>query len=397
MPWAGNGTIFKMTPAGALTKLVSFGITNGAKPYAGLVQTPDGNLYGTTSEGGTNNQGTIFRVTTNGVLTLLCSFNGTNGAKPTAKLLLASDGYLYGTTFTNLTGRGTVFRISTNGTLTTLAVFNNTNGAAPFGELIQGMDGVLYGTTIYGGTNGNWGTVFKLTTNGTLTTLFSFSGTNGSHPYGGLVQDTNGILYGSATYGGLGFDGSDQGGNGTIFKISTNGTFQLLYLFSGGNDGLNPWPTLLRANDGNFYGATTLGGLDGFGTVFQIRTDGAFTSLYSFAYDENGISPYGQLLPGPYDSFYGTTSGAGIGYGTVFHLSPSSTLQISKPSGAPVTLNWDALPGLSYQVQYATNLSQGGWFNLGGPIIATNGTMTTTDSTALNASRHYRIVLSLFP
>jgi uncharacterized repeat protein (TIGR03803 family) len=170
-----------------------FNFTNGAEPVAALMLGNDGNFYGTTQQGGITNStytygmGTVFQMTTNGTLTTLVSFNSTNGATPYAALTLGNDGNFYGTTFwggiTNSTysrGMGTVFKMTTNGTLTTLVSFNGTNGGFPEAALTLGSDGNFYGTTYEGGTNdvsdGGMGTVFKMTTNGTLTTLLSFNG-----------------------------------------------------------------------------------------------------------------------------------------------------------------------------------------------------------------------------
>src|ERR1017187_8856262 len=184
----GYGTVFKMTTNGTLTTLVSFNFTNGAEPITALTLGNDGNFYGMTEGGGGSNKGTIFQVTTNGTLATLVSFNGTNGANPyVGGLTLGSDGIFYGTTWEG--GKyldGTFFQVTTNGTLATLVSFNSTNGAEPNG-LTLGTDGNFYGTTTRGGnTNSSYaygmGTVFRVTTNGTLTTLVSFNFTNGAEP-----------------------------------------------------------------------------------------------------------------------------------------------------------------------------------------------------------------------
>ncbi len=151
-----------------ITTLVSFTGTNGAVPEAALTLGNDGNFYGTTSRGGSNNDGTVFTMPTNGTLTTLISFNGTNGSYPGAALMLGNDGNFYGTTTSGGScDDGTVFMVTTNGTLTTLISFNGANGWHPAGALTLGSDGFLYGTTQWGGnTNLNggsgFGTVFRL-------------------------------------------------------------------------------------------------------------------------------------------------------------------------------------------------------------------------------------------
>jgi uncharacterized repeat protein (TIGR03803 family) len=206
----GLGAVFKVTTNGTLSIVFSFDNTHGANPQAGLIQGTDGNLYGTTQNGGTNGTqfagfGTAFKVTTNGALTSLCSFtDGTVGGNPpggfpVSGLVQGSDGNFYGTRSGG--GAGTVFMVTSNGVFTTLASFANTNGAGPSGELVQGSDGNFYGTTVGGGDYG-YGTVFRMTANGTLTTLASFTSTNGSNPYGALVQGNDGCFYGATFSGG---------------------------------------------------------------------------------------------------------------------------------------------------------------------------------------------------
>jgi uncharacterized repeat protein (TIGR03803 family) len=393
------GTVFKITTTGALSNLVFFNGTNGARPFAGLALGFDNNFYGTTWQGGSSNLGTVFRITTNGALTTLISFSGTNGSKPAARLLATADGNFYGTTFEGgVSNFGTVYRITSNGVLTTLASFTGTNGANPYGKLIQGADGFLYGTTVNGGI-GNWGTIFKTTTNGALTVLYPFDGLNGASPYGGLLQESSGILYGSATYGGGGFDGTVQSGNGTVFQLTTNGAFQLLHAFNAiGSDGANPQASLVKGSDSNLYGTTILGGTNGYGTVFQITTNGTFTSLVSFNFDDFGAQPYCTLATGAYGALFGTTYGAGAnGKGTVFRLDPVQPKVQTSKSLNTLTLSWDALPGQIYQVQYKTNLNQASWLNLGAPVTATNTATSVSDSTAQNTNRYYRVVMPLVP
>jgi uncharacterized repeat protein (TIGR03803 family) len=267
----GYGTTFRMTSTSAVTFLYSFddGV-DGANPYAGLMQGSDGNFYGTAYEGGSNSAGSVFKMTTSGAVASLYGFTGGNdGGYPYAGVIQGRDGNFYGTTIADgASGFGTVFCLTTNGTLTTLVSFNEANGGLPQAGVIQGLDGNLYGATSEGGSNG-YGTVFCVTTNGTLTTLFSFDSTNGSNPVAALVQGTDGNLYGTTSSGGA-------GGQGTAFRITTNGTLTTLLWFDGLN-GADPEAALVQASDGNFYGTTAQGGTGfnpsaggGNGTIFRL-------------------------------------------------------------------------------------------------------------------------------
>jgi uncharacterized repeat protein (TIGR03803 family) len=268
------GTVFQATTNGALTTLVTFAFanTNGAYPIAGLVQGQDGSFYGTTAIGGTNGYGTIFKLATNDTYTLLVSFGNTNGASPYAGLVQASDGSLYGTTYQGGTngGYGTIFKLTTNGNFTSLYSFTGTNdGANPYAGLLQGSDGNFYGTTFFGGTNG-YGTVFRYATNGTFTTLVSFGNTNGAYPQAAVIQASDGNFYGTTSAGGTYTNGAGLG-YGTVFEMTTNGTLTTLISFNGTN-GASPQAGLVQSTDGNFYGTTANGGTNGYGTVFRLSS-----------------------------------------------------------------------------------------------------------------------------
>ena len=262
------GIIFQITTNGVLSTLQTFSFAGGGFPIGGLVQDQGGNLYGTTAVGGTNSGGTVFRLATNGIIQTLDFFNisGNGGNSPYAGLLRGSNANYYGTTYQGGTnGYGTIYEINTNGALTTLVSFGNTNGANPYAGLISDLNGNLYGTTYQGGANG-YGTVFELHTNGTLTTLVSFGNTNGATPQAGLFLGMDGNLYGTTSAGG---DLSSQpAGHGTVFKLSTNGTLTSLILFNGTN-GDSPQGSLIQDAQGNFYSTTAGGGTNGFGTVFR--------------------------------------------------------------------------------------------------------------------------------
>jgi uncharacterized repeat protein (TIGR03803 family) len=247
---SGGGTVFRIhfedTPSGTsgtLTTLYSFcsksGCTDGSTPTAGLVQAPDGNFYGTTTKGGVYGGGTVFKVTPGGALTRLysfCSQSGCPDGEMSNGLALATDGNLYGTTtqggvasllIHGFSGGGTVFRITPSGTLTTLYSFCSqsgcTDGCTPWAALVQATDGNLYGTASSCGNYKNYpdwggGTAFRITPSGTLTTLYSFCSqsacTDGLDPQGTLIQATDGNLYGTTTQGGANVFG------GTVFSLS---------------------------------------------------------------------------------------------------------------------------------------------------------------------------------
>ncbi len=338
------GTVFRITREGALTTLYSFcaqpGCLDGSFPIAGLVQGSDGNFYGTTELGGTGSwaaYGTVFKISREGALTTLYSFcsqrNCVDGLMPVSPLLQGTDGNFYGTTVGGGAGNcpdmgcGTVFKITSSGALTTLYGFHGADGTEPDGGLVQGRDGNFYGTTHWGGSSAHpWGTVFKISPAGALTTLYSFCSqpncTDGDQPLAGLVQASDGNFYGTTAHGGA------SGDHGTVFKITPAGELTSLYSFCSQpncRDGDLPVAGLVQASDGNFYGTTYSGGSNsncsnGCGTVFKITPAGALTTLHSFN-STDGANPYGGLVQAPNGFFYGTTSAGGsYGSGTVFRL-----------------------------------------------------------------------------
>jgi|HubBroStandDraft_6_1064221.scaffolds.fasta_scaffold68231_2 uncharacterized repeat protein (TIGR03803 family) len=355
----GCGTVFRVTPAGALKTIYGFcsqtNCTDGANPYAGLVLGDDGNLYGTTYAGGANPNdcvgesfgcGTIFKITPEGALTTLYSFcvaypSCTDGDLPYAGLTQGSDGSFYGTTgFGGANGAGTIFKVTSLGKLTTLYSFcartNCSDGSFPQAALVQATDGDFYGTNVEGGNAANCfggcGTVFKITARGNLTTLYTFCGRpecpDGFEPQG-LVEGADRNFYG-VTIDGAAVD------NGTAFKITPSGELTTLHSFCSQTncaDGAFPYVGLIQATDGNFYGMTGEGGnlmpcggtSDGCGTVFEISPQGSLTTLHVFDFTE-GFDPQDGLLQATNGSLYGAVWGGGSnncglpGCGTVFGL-----------------------------------------------------------------------------
>ena len=247
-----------------------FNYTNGASPEAGLIVDGLGNLYGTTNGGGANYQGTVFKIAAGtNVLSTLVTFNETNGSYPAAGLIADASGNLYGTsTQGGANNDGTVFKIAT-GThiLSTLVTFNGTDGSGPQAALIADASGNLYGTTGYGGAS-NDGTVFKIAA-GThvLSTIATFDGTEGQYPSAGVIADAAGNLFGTAFYGG-------SGGEGTVFEVAAGtSTISALTTFDG-TTGAFPMAGLLADASGDLYGTAFEGGADTFGTVFELTGSG---------------------------------------------------------------------------------------------------------------------------
>lgn len=379
----GYGAVFRVTTGDVLIPLYSF--TNGydgANPYAGLVQADDGNLYGTTENGGTNGYGVVFRITTNGALTPLYSFTGgRDGANPRGGLIQAGDGNLYGTTENGGTNfDGTVFRITINGALTSLYSFTDGHdGAFPEAALVQANDGNLYGTTYEGGTNGH-GAVFRITTNGALTPLYSFTGGHdGAAPAAALVQANNGNLYGTTEEGGTNNDGS-------IFQITTNGVLTPLYSFTDGHDGAYPEAALVQANDGNLYGTAYEGGANGYGSVFRVTTNGILTPLYSFTDGPDGADPLAGLALSGGGNLDGTAPGGGTSdYGTVFELTLFPPALSIQSDGHQSVLSWPVWAN-NYVLQSTTNLASPNWATVSNAI---SGMATVTNSLP---AQYFRLV-----
>ena len=328
----GYGTVFRLKPDGTLTTLVNFDLATGRNPQAALVQGIDGNFYGTTLNGGTHDSGTVFKMTADGTLTTLVNFTWTNGRYPVSSLVQGGDGGFYGTTKEGGSGGGTVFRVTADGGFTTLVNFTHTNGASPESALTLGIDGNFYGTTARGG-NSNFGTLFRMSPSGTLTTLVHFDGANGARPVAALVQGDDGNFYGTTSAGGsFGFDDVVLNKYGTVFRMTPGGSLTTLVNFTHTN-GSYPASPLVKIEDGNFYGTTNKGGShmgpfgNTYGTVYKMTPGGTLTTLVNFDL-ANGGFPAAPLLDGGDGSYYGTsiTGGSSREYGTVFKMASSGSI-----------------------------------------------------------------------
>lgn len=382
--------------AQTFTVLADLDQSEGSFPdFARLVQGVDGNLYGTTQEGGAYNSGTVFRITLDGTLTKIydfCSQENCGDGNTPSSIILGTDGNFYGTTVGYTLGPcgancGTVFKITPSGELTTLYTFSGgIDGYMPYGGVVQATDGNFYGTTEFS-QNGNetfYGTVFRVTPQGRLTTLYTFGTFGdqgqqslGQQPLGGLIQAADGRLYGTTFVGGSNPDLCGYWrGCGTIYRTTLAGTLETVHNFQY-TDGANPEAGLIQGVDGNLYGTTLQGGLgpcdSGCGTAFSITTLGALTTLHFFQgsynyydgcttarYCLDGDNPYAPLTQGTDGSFYGTAAwGGAFGKGMIFEIMSTGSL---------VTLH-------SFRLDETE-----GFFIQSGILQATNGTFYGTAS-----------------
>jgi uncharacterized repeat protein (TIGR03803 family) len=266
---AGAGVVYKLDATGHKTVLYSFtGGADGGTPVAGVIRDSAGNLYGTTVYGGTAGAGVVYKVDATGHETVLHSFTGgADGGYPYAGVIRDSAGNLYGTTLQGGTASlGVVYKVDATGHETVLYSFKRgADGAGPNG-VIRDSAGNLYGTTQTGGAK-DWGVVYKLDTTGQETLLYSFrGGADGGEPSAGVIRDSAGNLYGTTSYGG----GPCPNGCGVVYKVDTSGHETVLYTFTGGADGANPYAGVIRDSAGNLYGTTSQGGASKAGVVFAL-------------------------------------------------------------------------------------------------------------------------------
>jgi uncharacterized repeat protein (TIGR03803 family) len=393
------GTVYQWTND-TLVTLHNFNHLDGANPDQGPILGPDGNVYGTTEGDYVFSVGTVYQlVTTNGALNTVLTLP-INGANSTPiGLFLGNDDNFYGQEFGG-SGNGCEFSLSISGAMETIFTFNGTNGSVQDGLGItcavgvQTQAGAIYGTTAGGGAYG-YGTVFRLNTNGTLTTLYNFDGTKDQgYPTTGVMLASDGNLYGTTSPGFMGYDGT----NGTVFRVTTNGEFTNLCAFNGTN-GATPLSGLIQGADGNLYGTATTGGAHGLGTIFQVTTNGTLTALFSFDNSTGGGSPgrvLGGLIQAPDGWFYGVTGNGGPtggGAGALYRFNLASPLEFTGQTliGNTLSLTWSAVSGGDYQLQATTNLGHPAWSDVNGAIRATSNSVTTSDITIPGAMKFYRV------
>ncbi|HEX5151209.1 MAG TPA: choice-of-anchor tandem repeat GloVer-containing protein [Parafilimonas sp.] len=383
----GKGSAFSISTNGNNFSVIK-GFTDwGTAPNGSFYKDDDGNFYGMTSKGGSENAGTIFKMSASGQMTMLKQFFYTkDGAYPDGELVKGPDGYLYGMTVAGGTNTyGTIFKISVTGDFSVIKHFNfSTDGAHPHGHLTLASDGNFYGITYSGGSTGA-GTIFKLTPDGNYSVIHTMAlATEGGNSYSSLTQGKDGYLYGTAYYGG-------QHNYGTVFKVKTDGSLTVIKHLNTA-DGTYPQSDIIEAKDGNFYGTCYGGGQNGYGVIFKLTKNGAYSIVKSFVASTDGGYPYGGLMQDTDESFYGITrTGGSKGGGTLYKLTKAGVFSVvyalddvtegNLSSSVPVKGNDGSLYALA---------SMGGTFNFGTIFkVTTGGAFTlinTFNGTVLGAT-----------
>ena len=292
------------TQAQTVSTLYSFSSNNNSSPtlpQGPMAQGRDGDFYGISSSGNGCCQGIVYKISATGVLTTLHVMAQSEGTNCNG-LVLATDGNFYGSCYSDTTNNGTLIRVTPTGALTVIHTFvgTTTDGCHPLAPPMQANDGELFGTTGFCGAN-NYGTVYKVTTAGAYSVLYSFQGPpNDTAEPLGLIQGSDGNLWGM----GNGWIISE----GAVFKISTAGKEALVYAFKNDPDGANPYTNLIQGLDGNYYGTTEFGGTAQRGTVFKLTPKGVETVLYSFPNQTDGAYPQLPLTQGPDGILYGAAT-----------------------------------------------------------------------------------------
>jgi uncharacterized repeat protein (TIGR03803 family) len=302
---ANLGVVYRLDASGRETVLHNFkGGADGANPYAGVVADPAGNLYGTTYKGGPSNAGTVYELTPSGQETVLYSFTGgDDGGNPYAGVILDAAGNLYGTAYAGGSDGGVVvYKLSPSGQETVLHAFEGSKGGeGPYAGVVSDGAGNLYGAVAR-----TVGQVYKLDAAGQYTVLHQFYGAGPAEPEGGLVRDAAGNLYGTVQY-------DTAGGGGVVYEIDAAGDFRVLYKFPGASSNLEPLGPnagLIRDSEGSLYGTTTNGGVGGM--VYKVDTSGQGTMLYSFSGASGGTHAWRGVVRSPSGELYGTTAEGGV-------------------------------------------------------------------------------------
>jgi uncharacterized repeat protein (TIGR03803 family) len=396
MPGGGNpnlGTIFNIAPGGVFNKIYNFAGSDGYGPFSGLTLGTDGNFYGATYNDGGNGYGTLFKITPGGTLTTLHNFTAAEEGGAYGTPVASKTGTYYGVTY-----YGKAYSITPSGTFKLLP---NPIDSSSFAPLILGSDGNFYGTTITGGTNGR-GSVFRMSTSGAITTIYSFDYTHGSEPYGPVVQGSDGYLYGTTAAG-----GSMAHSTGVVFKLSTKGVITVLHEFDNTSmtDGYQPLSGLVAATDGNFYGATSSGAYGGatqYGVLFKITKTGTYTVLHNFD-STHGAQPISELFQSTNGVIYGETQSGASGGGVFYSWNAGIAAFVSLvgfPAGSAGTVVQILGQGFNSasSVKFGTGSAS---FTIGSdtymtatvPANGTTGAVTvTTSGGVLKSAQNYKVI-----
>jgi uncharacterized repeat protein (TIGR03803 family) len=398
-PTGSAGTAFRINVTGAvgrLSTIYTFG-ADGSNPEGGLTLATDGNLYGTTLYGGASNLGVLFRLSPEGAYTVLHEFaGGSDGSGPIMPPIEASDGNLYGSTYGTDGNLPTVYKYTLQGASYS-TIYNFTDSSAAGWPLTQGSDGNLYGATALGGTY-NGGTLFELTTAGTLVWSYDFvAGAPGGDTPFSLTQASNGSFYGAAFAG-----GDIDIPCGTLYGVGPSGSVSTLYTFKGFADGCGPSTALTQGTDGNLYGISPYGGSHNQGTLFRISLQGSFDLLNTFG--STGGTPLATPLQDTNGVFYGTTElGGKYNSGTIYSynagLNPfvafvvpagtvGGTVQILGQNLTGTTsVTFNGVPATSFSVESST------YMTAVVPTGATTGPVVVTTPTGmLTSNKNFTVV-----
>ena len=377
-----HGAVFRMTPSGTLTVLHSFALdaSDGDSPGTSPVEGTNGMFYGTANL-------YFYSVSSGGAFSNL---GPGAGGWSNSGLLRGRDGTFYGVNDSR------VYQLSPDGSTATLYTFPFHGALQFYPSLLESSDGALYGVDENGGTNSE-GMVFKFTrtpgdVGDTFTDLVDFNFYNGSSPTAGLIQGSDGNFYGTTRNGA-------PNNYGTVFRMTPAGDLTTIFAFHG-TDGSGP-EALVQASDGNFYGTTSGGGGHNAGTVFRLTPEGVLTTLCSFM-GTNGSNPQAGLVQGLDGHLYGTASQGGIvdsgnssGYGTVFRVVLAPVFEAPTVANGSITFAWQIMPGQTYQLQYSADLVN--WSNLGAPVTATASRVSFSELAGANPQRFYRVQLTMSP